>query len=91
MTINLQFRNMPAGMHGAATKNEDGSYTVFLDPRDTDEKQREGYLHELEHIRRGDLDNRRDKSIGLIERTAHAKGLDNGTISYVFKEIEGRP
>lgn len=87
MTINLQFRKMPAGMHGAATKNEDGSYTVFLDPRDTDEKQREGYLHELEHIRRGDLDNRCDKNIGQIERAAHTKGLDNGTISDVFEEV----
>lgn len=90
MTINLQFCKMPRGVHGAATKNEDGSFTVFLDPRDTDEKQREGYLHELEHIMRGDLDNRRDKNIGLIERTVHSKGLDNG-ISYVFKEIKGRP
>ena len=91
MIINLQFRNMPRGMHGAATKNEDGSYTVFLDPRDTDEKQREGYLHELEHIKRGDLDNRCDKNIGLIERTVHAKGLDNGTISHVFTQVAGRP
>ena len=87
MTINLQFRNMPAGMHGAATKNEDGSYTVFLDPRDTDEKQREGYLHELAHIKRGDLDNRCDKNIGQIEKSVHTKGLDNETISDVFEEV----
>ena len=76
--INLQYINMPPGMHGATTKNEDGSFTVFLDPRDSDETQREGYLHELEHIDRGDLDNRQDKNIGQIERTVHKKGLDDG-------------
>lgn len=76
--INLQYIYMPPGMHGATTKNEDGSFTVFLDPRDSDEKQREGYLHELEHIDRGDLDNRQDKNIGQIERVVHKKGLDNG-------------
>lgn len=69
--INIQYQAMPPGMHGAATKNEDGSYTIFLDPRDSDEKQKEGYLHELEHINRGDLDNRRDKYIQEIEAAAH--------------------
>ena len=88
--INLQYINMPCGMHGAATKNEDGSYTIFLDPRDSDEKQREGYLHEMKHILSGDLDNRQDKTIGQVERTAHKKGLDNGTILNVSSEIPRR-
>lgn len=88
--INLQYINMPSGMHGAATKNEDGSYTIFLDPRDSDEKQREGYIHEMEHILSGDLDNRQDKTIGQVERAAHKKGLDNGTILNVSAEIPRR-
>ena len=87
MIINIQFYNMPPGMHGAATKNEDGSFTIFLDPRDSYAQQMKGYAHELEHIRRGDLDNRCEKNIGLIERSAHTEGLDYGTISDVFEEV----
>lgn len=89
--INLQFHNMPPGMHGAATKNEDGSFTVFLDPRDPDPVQRRAYMHELEHIQNGDLDNRQDKTIQQVERMAHTKGLDNGTILDVSAKIPGRP
>lgn len=76
--INLQYIYMPPGMHGATTKNDDGSYTVFLDPRDSCEMQKRGYLHELEHIDRGDLDNRQEKNIGQIEKAVHLKGLDDG-------------
>ena len=75
MIINLQYVNMPKGMHGATTINEDGSYTVFLDARDADAKQLEAYLHELEHIKRGDLYGRSGKYIGDIECKIHGGNL----------------
>lgn len=73
MTINVQYAKMPRRMHGAATINEDGSVTVFIDPNDPPDVQRKGYLHEMEHIRNGDFDNICDKYAELLEIRAHRK------------------
>lgn len=73
MYINLQFHPMPPGMHGATVKNDDMGFTVFLDPNDPPDVQREGYLHEMEHIENGDFDNICDKDADMIEVNAHKK------------------
>ena len=51
--INVQFVNgLPASFHGACTSNEDGSYTIVLDPNDSVERQQKAYSHEIEHIKK---------------------------------------
>jgi len=73
MCINVIFMNLPRGSHGASTVNDDGSYTIFIDPRDSNEMQRYGYNHEVGHIIRGDFDEIWDKSVELVETNAHKK------------------
>lgn len=73
MYINLQFQPMPRGMHGATVKNDDDGFTIFLDPDDPPDVQREGYLHEKEHIDNGDFDCICDKIADVIEINAHNK------------------
>ena len=73
MYINLQFAPMPRGMHGATVMNDDLGFTVFIDPADPPDVQRNGYLHEIEHIENGDFDNISDKAADIIEFKAHKK------------------
>lgn len=73
MSINVIFMNLPKGSHGASTMNEDGSLTVFLDPRDSTPMQQSGYRHELRHYDHGDFENIQDKDVQQIEKEAHKK------------------
>lgn len=73
MYINLQYAPMPRGMHGATVVNDDFGYTVFIDPNDSIDVQRNGFLHEVEHIRNGDFDFVLDKDVDVIEFRAHKK------------------
>ena len=73
--INVQFFQFPSGIHGASTANEDNGFTIFIDPRDTYEKQLEAYNHEMEHIRNGDFDSVCDKTARKVELGAHRKRL----------------
>jgi hypothetical protein len=52
----------------AITKNEDGSYTIFVNEIHCPEMQRESLLHALMHILREDFDLH---DADLIERIAH--------------------
>lgn len=73
MYINLQYASMPRGMHGATVMNDDLGYTVFIDPNDPPDIQRDGYLHEIEHIENGDFYNISDNTADVIEIRAHKK------------------
>ena len=75
MCINVVYMNLPKGSHGASTCNEDGSFTVFLDPRDSTAMQKYGYGHELGHIMNNDFVGIVDKDVGIIEIRAHRKRL----------------
>jgi len=69
--INVQYlEKAPSGFHGFVTENEDCSYTIFLDPNDSAERQKEALIHEVRHILNGDL---RMDDAGDIEREAHEK------------------
>ena len=71
--INVQFVQFPPGIHGASTVNEDNGFTIFIDPRDSYEMQRETYHHEMEHIRNGDFYNIAEKTARSAETNAHKK------------------
>lgn len=73
--INILYVSLPGGMHGATVLNDDGSFTVMLDPNDPPDVQREGFDHEYFHISNGDFDNICDKNHREIENRAHKKRL----------------
>ena len=59
----------PSGkVHESVTRNEDSSYTIFIDVNLPREGQRQRFLHALKHIMQNDFDmDDADK----IERLAH--------------------
>ena len=69
--INIGFlEHAPAGFHGMVVKNDDGFYTILLDPNDTFEQRMKTVRHELQHI----LDNDFAKlNVQEIEAAAHGK------------------
>lgn len=67
--INFGFlEHAPAGFHGMTVKNEDGSFTILVDPNDTFERRMKTIEHELEHIVRDDFS---EDDIQKIEALAH--------------------
>lgn len=57
----IDFKNsIPA----TSTCNEDGSYSVFINSRISNEQQVNGYIHELKHILKQDFECR----IGFVDR-----------------------
>lgn len=62
---------LPRRSHGASMLNPDGSVTVFLNPNDSHEMQRTGFIHEMGHVANGDFDNIQDKDVSLLEMYAH--------------------
>lgn len=73
--IIVVYASLPRRCHGASVINEDGGCTVFLDPNDPPDVQREGYVHEVEHYENGDFDNIADKNVGEVENRTHKKAL----------------
>ena len=67
--VNIGFlEHAPAGFHGMVVKNDDGFYTILLDPNDTYEQRLKTFRHELEHILNDDFSKH---DIQLIETEAH--------------------
>ena len=67
--VNIGFlEHAPAGFHGMVVKNDDGFYTILLDPNDTFEQRLKTFRHELEHILNNDFSK---SDIQLIETEAH--------------------
>lgn len=60
--------NAPAGFHGCVHANDDGSYSVFLDPNDTFERRLKTYKHEMKHIKNDDFNK---EKIQEIEHNSH--------------------
>ena len=56
------------GNNEAVTKNEDGSYSIFLDPALSYEMQHEKYEHALRHIQNHDFEK---ENVQEIEAQAH--------------------
>ncbi len=69
--INIQFLDMPYKVHGMLRENEDGSFTILLNSRDSRERNLKAYQHEIKHLMRDDLYSEED--IQIIESRAHAE------------------
>ena len=68
MNINVVYLNMEYGIHEQVTQNHDGSYTIFLNSRDSREMNQFSYLHAMHHINNNDFEKH---DVQLIEAEAH--------------------
>lgn len=68
--INVQIINMDVKIPEQVTKNQDGSYTIFLNARFSQEYRAQAYQHALKHIQNGDFD-REDGNVQVIELVTH--------------------
>ena len=51
----IRYMELPPKIWAFVTPNDDGTFSVYLDPRRTGEQQLDDYIHELEHIIRDDF------------------------------------
>lgn len=65
MTINVLMKDLPSRLRAVTTPNADGTYTMFVNSRLNLEQQQLGYIHELEHILKGDYDKKDSNTIEL--------------------------
>lgn len=60
--------DLPPGIHAFTRANEDGSYSIVLNARDTRERREAAYSHEVKHIARDDFS---AGNIQVMEAQAH--------------------
>ena len=75
-TVSLRIvrANLPDGVSGMTTKDDDDSYIIFLDDREPEIAQVASFLHECLHIWHKDHDS--GMSTGLIEEMRHKELKD---------------
>lgn len=66
--INVVYLNMEYGIHEQVTLNHDGSYTIFLNARDSLDMNRFSYIHAMNHIVNNDFEK---FDVQEIETEAH--------------------
>lgn len=67
--INIQLLNMDTKIPEQLIKNEDDSYTLFLNARLSQESRLKSYYHALQHIQEQDF---KKEDIQQIELQAHS-------------------
>ena len=68
MTVITKLIDMPTHVKGHTVKNEDGSYSVFLNARMASNQIEKTYQHEIQHIKNGDFEK---EQVQRIEAYAH--------------------
>lgn len=66
--INVQLLNMDTKIPEQLVKNDDDSYTVFLNARLSQESRMKSYCHALKHIFNDDF---KKENVQTIEKEAH--------------------
>ncbi|MCI6812626.1 MAG: hypothetical protein MR922_09505 [Lachnospiraceae bacterium] len=66
--INVQLLDMDTKIPEHLVKNDDDSYTIFLNAKLTRENHLKSYAHAIRHIENGDFDK---EDVGEIEKEAH--------------------
>lgn len=64
----VHFIKLGNNVKEAVTRNEDDSYTIFIDNRLCKEEQNNAFLHAIKHILQNDFDK---TDVNLIELEAH--------------------
>lgn len=53
----VRYKNLPPGIFAYVTPNDDGTFSVFLDPRRSHDQQLADWSHEIDHIVNDDFYN----------------------------------
>ena len=69
MCINVQLINCDTNIRESIVKNDDDSYTIFINAKLTHERQLEVYTHAIEHIENSDFEKH---DVDKIEFDAHS-------------------
>lgn len=62
----VRYKQLPTGIFAFVTPNDDGTFSIFLDPRRSSAQQQEDCSHEIRHIVNDDFYS--DKPVVVIER-----------------------
>lgn len=65
---NVILLNDACGVPGSVWHNSDDSYTIFIDAKLSEEKQKKVFLHEMKHIQENDFEK---EDVQEIELKAH--------------------
>lgn len=71
MNVNLVYTVLRPTQTAIVHHNNDGTYTIFVNSNKSQEKQRQGILHEIQHIKGDDFYS--ESQANLIERILHNK------------------
>ena len=55
----VRYMNLPQKVWAFVSPNDDGTFSIYLDPRRSIEQQKQDYIHEVMHIYRNDFYNGR--------------------------------
>lgn len=66
--VNVQLINFPNSGREMVVPNEDGSYTILINARLSNESQMQAYAHAMEHIVNDDFEK---QDVQIIEAAAH--------------------
>lgn len=69
MNIVLIYQNLPVRVRALTTVNDDGSYTIIINGRQSWEIQKAAVLHELAHIQGNDFSS--DVQADILEALLH--------------------
>ena len=67
-SVIVKLLDLPYAVHGLLRQNEDSSYTILLNSRDSLERNRQAYQHELKHLSRNDF---QPGDVSVQEKEAH--------------------
>lgn len=67
---NVILLNDTCGVPGSVWHNADDSYTIFIDAKLSEEKQKKVFMHEMKHIQENDFSK---DNVQEIETSAHDK------------------
>ena len=51
----VRIADFPVGVHGFVVPNDDGTFSVYINARDSSVRQRQAFKHERKHIARNDF------------------------------------
>ena len=69
MDVSIHYVDLPPKVNAVSTVNEDGSYSVFVNPAASAEQQKRSGAHELAHIAGNDFDCVRE--VSDLEQIVH--------------------
>jgi len=74
--VNVIIMDLPLPSKETVVPNEDGSYTIFINAKLSDEQRLKSYEHAIKHIKENDFSK---TDVQTIEYSAHNSAIPEGT------------